>query len=166
VLQRIKLGKEKLYADPESGGIGLINIEHFLVAQQAVWIGRAYRSSKDCWRADLRSVSCGNVLTIYEKDTFFDNIPVLKAAVTSFGKVRDAFIVQNDNFWKMFIYNNPNLKRGPDDVRLLDKNFFAPNGPQLDMRLVAKLKIEDFFLNGIFRERQNLIDSTGCFLTS
>jgi hypothetical protein len=49
VLQKLKLSKEKLYSDAESGGVGLINIKDFLIALQATWVGRAHRSTRDCW---------------------------------------------------------------------------------------------------------------------
>jgi hypothetical protein len=50
--------------DPvEYGGLGLFDVEKFLTSQQATWIFKAHKSSRDNWRYKLRVLCNGNVLT-------------------------------------------------------------------------------------------------------
>jgi len=46
----------------EMGGLGLFDIEKFLISQQVGWIFKAHKSSRDNWRYKLRSLCNGNVL--------------------------------------------------------------------------------------------------------
>jgi hypothetical protein len=55
----IKVGKDRLYSSPASGGVGLINISHFLIGLQAVWVKRAHESTRDNWRVDLHNKCSG-----------------------------------------------------------------------------------------------------------
>jgi hypothetical protein len=151
VLQRLRVSREKMYVAVDSGGLGLINIHDFIVAQQAIWIGRAYRSTRDCWRVDIHNLSFGNPLVISENDQYFQEMPTLKGITASFCKVRSAFYGKNDNYLDMYIFNNPLLTRGPDEVRLLDRSFFDNNVPALDLAKVVKLKFRDFLVMAYLR---------------
>jgi Reverse transcriptase (RNA-dependent DNA polymerase) len=71
VIQGQKISIERIYATTCSGGLGLIKIEDFIRALQAVWIGRAFRSTRDCWRVDLHNITAGNPLTINGADPYF-----------------------------------------------------------------------------------------------
>jgi hypothetical protein len=46
----------------EMGGLGLFDIEKFLISTQVGWIFKAHKSSRDNWRYKLRSLCNGNVL--------------------------------------------------------------------------------------------------------
>jgi hypothetical protein len=107
--------------------------------------------------------SCaGNPLTLNPKNTYFDKFPTLKDIVVSFDKLRTKFQEIGTNFTEIFIYDNPVLKRDPEDDRWLDRAFFEANVPALDLSLVARLRLSQFFENGFFMTRDRLNVSTGC----
>jgi exonuclease III len=58
----MNFAKNRIYLAKEEGGLGLFNVENFLVGQQAVWVLRANQSTRDNWRFKLRSLCNGNVL--------------------------------------------------------------------------------------------------------
>jgi hypothetical protein len=62
VCGNLKIARDKLYQDPDDGGLNLINIDHFITGLQCVWVKRADQSSRDNWRIDIRSRSFGNCL--------------------------------------------------------------------------------------------------------
>ena len=58
----LKVSKERLYANPSKGGLGLIRIRDFLISQHTIWVKRASLSSRDNWRVDLHTLGLGNPL--------------------------------------------------------------------------------------------------------
>jgi exonuclease III len=145
VLGNTRVSKERLYADPEQGGLGLINLKNFLVGLQAAWVKRAYISTRDNWRVDLHSISYGNCYTANFRKIDRIRNPVLHEVVKSFNIFTDTFFKLNDNYKEMFIFRNNSLKRGRDSTLTLDENFFDSNIPRLDLGKVSKLKFKDFF---------------------
>ncbi len=61
----------------EQGGLGLFDVEEFLSGQQAGWVLKAKKSSRDNWRWNLRSLCYGNVLCagpdlkVHKNENFF-----------------------------------------------------------------------------------------------
>jgi hypothetical protein len=41
-------------------------------------------------------------------------------------------------------------------------DFFNQNNPRFDAGKLARLKISDFFYNGVFKTRDNIIQDSGC----
>ena len=58
----MNFAKNRIYLAKEEGGLGLFNVENFLIGQQAVWVLRASLSTRDNWRHKLRVLCNGNVL--------------------------------------------------------------------------------------------------------
>jgi hypothetical protein len=58
----MNFAKNKIYLPKEEGGLGLFNVESFLIGQQSAWIFRANVSTRDNWRFKLRSLCNGDVL--------------------------------------------------------------------------------------------------------
>jgi hypothetical protein len=162
VLGTLKVSRDRLYSDISSGGIGLIKIEDYLVAQQAMWVGRAFRSTRDCWKVDLHSSTSGNPLTLNKDDRCLQNFGALKPIIDSFDKFRKKFYENVTSNNEIYILNNMHIKRSVNEAAFLDTDFFSRNIPALNMELVAKLKIKDFFSEGIFKPRDELVNDTNC----
>ncbi len=67
-LGKTRASKDRLYKKPSDGGLGLIDLEKFLSAQQAGWVVKAAQSPRDNWRVDLRNLSSGNLWAINNAD--------------------------------------------------------------------------------------------------
>jgi hypothetical protein len=53
----MNFAKNRIFLAKEEGGLGLFNVESFLIGQQAVWILRASISTRDNWRHSDRCVT-------------------------------------------------------------------------------------------------------------
>jgi hypothetical protein len=65
-LGTIRFARKKFYlpANMGGGGLGLINIKHFITALQCSWIKRTSQHCCDNWRFDVKAASYGNPLTV------------------------------------------------------------------------------------------------------
>jgi exonuclease III len=140
----LKISKDRLYADPDQGGLGLINLKHFLIGLHSAWIKKAFISSRDNWRADLRNLSAGNCLTANPKFIDKDKFPVLNCLAESFNTFTEKFYNCNQNFRKAYIYNNALFRRNLRSELLIDQNFFSSNVPVLDLSRLSRLRFDDF----------------------
>jgi hypothetical protein len=66
----------------------LVNIEQFLISQQAGWVFRAATSTRDNWRGDLHHLRFGNPSAINS----LEKNPVLKGIATFYGTVIGQFL--------------------------------------------------------------------------
>ena len=101
----------------------MIDIETFIIAQQANWIRLAHFSSRDNWRYDLRCIGNNNVLNITSSEIDKLRHPVLFNLISSFEKVTLAHFKINDNFYNSFLLNNPVIRRNREDFCKLTSQF-------------------------------------------
>jgi hypothetical protein len=57
---KINIAVSKITVPVESGGLGLFNVEEFLMSQQCCWIFRTIKSCRDNWRNDVYELRFGN----------------------------------------------------------------------------------------------------------
>ncbi len=90
----------------EQGGLGLFDLENFLTAQQAGWVLKAKKSSRDNWRAKLRNLCYNNVLCAGPSLISKQANPILHSLSTSFERIRIAHDSLHSNFTEACIVNN------------------------------------------------------------
>jgi hypothetical protein len=147
ILGRTNISKERLYLDPTEGGLGMICLKNFLVAQQAIWVKRAHQSTRDCWRFDLKELAKGECLTISTDNINVDSNPILHNIAASFNTFKRAFFNRNDNYKDALLLNNPILQRGQRDRGQLNHAFFNQH-PAVPYNVLAQLKFSDIFRDG------------------
>jgi hypothetical protein len=136
------------------GGMGLFDVEKFLVSQQAGWVLKAMKSTRDNWRHKLRSLCNGNVLCAGPGIIKESANPILYGISSSFQKVRLSHDSLNSNFVNAFVLNNPIFFRGPGNKLPLTLSFLEL--PETGISPLANLRARDFFnVNGI-KTRQEL----------
>ena len=133
-----------MYLDPKLGGIGLIEISDFLIAQQCTWVKKAHDKTIDSWRYDVKILSHGNCLAISPSSFLQEDHPILRQIAYSFNIFKTKFTLVNDNFKNAFIFNNPCFKRGIRDNGILDENFFRQN-PRVDLEKISGLTFNNIF---------------------
>ena len=89
----LNIGKDHLYLNPDKGGLGLISIRDFLVAQH---------TSRDNWRVDLYSLGFGNPLSVNPNLIDKTTHPILHGIASSFAIFNNAFTNTSRNFKKAF----------------------------------------------------------------
>jgi hypothetical protein len=67
VIGNLKIAANRLYLDPDSGGLGLVNIDTYLTGLHCKWIKKAAASTRDNWRIDLRTITGGNCFSASSK---------------------------------------------------------------------------------------------------
>ena len=105
-LGKLNLAKSKIYVPPKKGGLGLIDLRKFLIAQHVMWFKRALHSTRDNWRIDLCRLGFGNPLTVPISDISINQHPILHGLCESFNVFRNCFSEIGNNFKKAYILNN------------------------------------------------------------
>jgi len=124
-LGRNRVSKSRLYLSPDEGGVGLIDLRHFLVAQQVLWFKRSNMSTRDNWRCNLFELGLGNPYTINPIKVDQAKNPILYGLALSFGFFLEKFNKLNGNLQKSFILNNPNILRNGKGPGIVDENFLG-----------------------------------------
>ncbi len=137
------------------GGIGLFDIKDYVTALQATWVKRAAQSSRDCWRADLYTLGAGSPLTINPTEINKPTNPILHNIATSWQNFLTNFSALNGNYLKSRVFNNPLIKCGVTNNRLIDREVLRQNQP-INLTAFGKLKVCDFFDNDGFKNLDTL----------
>jgi Reverse transcriptase (RNA-dependent DNA polymerase) len=141
---RLNIGCDKIYGPVSKGGLGMISLPEFLIAQQAIWVKRVLSACCDNWRSDIFSLTFGNPAILSPALVDKNRNPILFTIAESFSKFRSKFLEINDNYKKGHIFMNPNLTRGRDNRGILDLQFFN-QVPLIDVSPLVKLMLGDVF---------------------
>jgi hypothetical protein len=143
---KLNISKDRLYAKPSEGGLGLIDLRSFLCAQQVQWIKRIFFAACDTWREEVFNLTYGNPLVLDPSLVNKSCNPIIYNIATSFQIFKKNYFLMNDNYKKAPIFLNPIFVRGRGDKRLLDNNFFSQQ-PPLNNQVLAGLLYKDVFDN-------------------
>jgi hypothetical protein len=141
---KLNVAKDRLYTEPKNGGIGLIKLDFFLIAQHVNWIRRAHESTRDNWRVDLCARGFSNCFAIHPKMFNASSNPILKGLAASWQKFLCEFYRIEKNVYESYILNNPFITRSGTDLELLDEKFWS-GSVYADMYKVAWLKLKHCF---------------------
>jgi hypothetical protein len=122
---KINISSARLVTPVDAGGMGLFNIEEFLMAQQCCWVFRCFKSCRDNWRNDLYELSMGNPLSFSPQITDSRRHPVLFDIAVSFERFRTKFDKKNENYLTGGIFFNPILYRKDRDKRTISPDYLC-----------------------------------------
>jgi hypothetical protein len=140
------IAKDRLYAKPAEGGLGLINVSAFLCAQQTLWIKKLLYAACDNWRENVYHLTIGNPLVLHPNLVDKSLNPIIFNIADSFTKFKQNYYSKNDNFKKAPVFLNPILNRGRGDPNLLDLNFFNQR-PPLNLVGIARCRFNNVYTN-------------------
>jgi hypothetical protein len=143
VIGNLRVAKDRLYTDPGRGGLGLIDLDQYLVGLHVSWVKKANLSAIDNWRTDLRSVTYGNPLISGSALPGIRNMPILQDLSSDYEKFSKCFYNTEGNFKDAFVLYNKFFSR--DGNHVLTSAAFMQNRPALDMAKIGKLVFSDFF---------------------
>jgi hypothetical protein len=112
VVGSLKVAKNRLYLDPDLGGLGLINTDTYLTGLHCSWIKKAASSTRDNWRIDLRSITGGNCFTASTISTGINSSPVLLTLARDFEMFTRYFYNFQDNYKEAYIWENNFFSNG------------------------------------------------------
>jgi hypothetical protein len=151
-LNNIPCAKSRRYLPPDKGGLGLIHVGTFLMAQKCSWIKRAHANTIDTWRLNLKLLSPGfNISDIRIFDLSKLENPILFNIVEAFEVFRGCYNRIGNNYVKSKIFCNPCFVRSKNDSGLLDKFFFGISFFNRYKNAIRSLTFEDCFIDNEFR---------------
>jgi hypothetical protein len=127
-----------------AGGMGLFNVEEFLIAQQCCWVFRAHISCRDNWRNDLITLSLGNALIFSPDNVEKRRHPILFCIASSFQRLRAVFYKKNENYLSSCILFNPTLFRETRDKTHLTPEYLDIHDNTTLCYEIAKMEFQDF----------------------
>jgi hypothetical protein len=146
VLDGLRIGKDRYYLPPDQGGLGLIHIGTFLIAQKCSWVKRVHNNTIDNWRLRFRLASPNFDVTLVRSIDFNRNSsPVLFEIAIAFETFVGCFGKIGNNLLELPIFLNPNIVRSSVDNRLIDINFFGREFYARQRDVIRKLTINDCF---------------------
>jgi hypothetical protein len=63
----LNISRDKIITNAKDGGLGMINIEHYLTALQAAWFKKINNAIIDNWRRFIFDATTGDILTAKKK---------------------------------------------------------------------------------------------------
>jgi hypothetical protein len=108
VLGNIQISKKQRYLSPESGGLGLFELKHFLDSQKVAWTARAL-TLDEIWKVRLFVFGNGNVLQYRKSMINGSKNPILHCFAGAYEAFTCGFTKHNENFWTSPVFE----KTGP-----------------------------------------------------
>ncbi len=151
-LNGLRIGKDRYYIPPDQGGLGLIHLGTFLIAQKCSWVKRTHSNTIDNWRLRFR-MACPNFDVTLASSIDFDRncSPVLFEIASAFGTFVNCFGKIGNNLLELPLFQNPNIVRSSVDNRLIDINFFGREFYNRHCLVIRKLTINNCYENGNFK---------------
>jgi hypothetical protein len=151
-LGNIPCAKSRRYLPPEKGGLGLIHIGTFLMAQKCSWIKRAHANTIDNWRLTLKLLSPGfNIANVRLFDINKQENPILFNLVEGYQVFTRCYDQIGMNHTKSNIFCNPIFVRSKYDGNLIDRYFFGKTFFDLHTDTIRSLTFEKCFTDTGFK---------------
>jgi hypothetical protein len=109
VIGKLSIAKNRLYLPVQEGGLGLIRLKDYVIAQQASWFKKSGNKFSDIWRYDLYRACFNNILIADPSLVSKEAHPVIGQLVESYREFKVHFLRKNNNFMVSSIMYNPLL---------------------------------------------------------
>jgi hypothetical protein len=151
-LDGLRVNKSRYYLPPEEGGLGLIHIGTFLMAQKCSWVKRTHAQTIDNWRLRLR-LGCPNFDVTLLKKCDFDSRcnPILYNIAEAYELFLNCYGKIGSNHSIVPIFANTSIIRSKDDTRMLDVDFFGKKFYNDNRNIIRKLTVSDCFSDAGFK---------------
>jgi hypothetical protein len=124
-VQNLNVSQQKIYQDPDQGGLGLFKLSDVMTALQCAWFKRITLLRHDNWRNTLFNVCESGPMFIQERDTATLG-PLLQGISRSLISFREYFGLVGNNFLSVPILNNRyfTFRKGNNEESIFDWDFF------------------------------------------
>jgi hypothetical protein len=151
-LDGLRINKARYYLPPCEGGLGLIHVGTFLMAQKCSWVKRTQAFTIDNWRLRLK-LGCPNFDVSLLKKCDFDSIctPILFNIAEAYEIFLNCYSKIGNNHNVVPIFSNSSITRSRDDRRLIDIDFFGKKFYNENKNIIRKLTVPDCFSGANFK---------------
>jgi hypothetical protein len=152
VVNGMKVSKDRYYLPPNEGGLGLIHLGTFLIAQKCSWVQRLHANTIDNWRLRFR-LACPAFDVTLVRSIDFDrrSTPILFEVASAFETFVGCFGKIGNNLSVVPIFLNPSIVRSLTDRRLLDIAFFGKQFYESHKDAIRKLTINECMIESRFK---------------
>jgi exonuclease III len=151
IRKNFKISDNRLYLQPERGGIGFFNLRQFLEGQRCTWLLRAHKKCIDNWRYDLcMSAPHTNPLFIRASDVNRNEHPILYDICCAYEEFYNNFCLYQLNYRASQIFEN-SLFRDPVTNSKITRDFFGDVFYNLYRNRIRSLRYMDCFNDLGFR---------------
>jgi hypothetical protein len=149
----IRINKTRYYTPPSEGGLGLIHVGTFLMAQKCSWVKRVHSNLIDNWRLRMTLKCPDNDITLLRKiDIDPIESPIHYGIAEAYELFVNCFSRTGTNYKTIPIFNNSVFCRSKSDTRLLDLDFFGKKFYNEYCTPIRKLRYVDCFVNGVCKD--------------
>jgi hypothetical protein len=149
VISNMNIAKNKLYADPGKGGLGLFDPSFFFTALRCSWIKRINTVCHDNWRRAIYNCAPEGNLSLLQRSDTSTLGDLCKGLVGSLVDCRNAFGILHNNFALCPILNNNHFNfRYRNEMICFNNAFFADKFHNLDENIKRSLCWNDLTIAG------------------
>jgi hypothetical protein len=163
-----KFDKNRICLSPASGGLGMININNFIVSLHCSWVKRAHTEVTDNWRKNIMDLA-GGISTLLDPRSFVPDLdpgpdpvpqliigpdrlqlknPMLNTVAKSFWKFKTAFFTLGRNFFVSPLLGNPRIINNRREKTCVDLNTKLNFLSDPEKETMKRIKISDFTIDG------------------
>jgi hypothetical protein len=154
---RLNIAKDKICTESKFGGLGMIDLDDFLVCIKCSWLKRLHNGNTDTYKEILAQLGC-NILNFCNPEAInAASWPVLSniwKAVCFFYK---KFLSINNNWQVSPVVYNPLLVTGRGGGQFTSR-FFAHNTPPISIENAIAIKVADIWHNGRLKSLDEIND--------
>jgi hypothetical protein len=140
----LNIAKKRLYLAPEHGGLGLFEISNFLDAQKCSWIKRSVGLDEP-WKVILYVSNFGAIFNSKKRNVSVNEFPICHQICASYERFLNFFTTSNENFRKIFIFENDMISIELEGRVSLSRALFQPEFFNEFSTKLYQLKYIDFF---------------------
>jgi hypothetical protein len=166
VTKGIVISKNRIYAHPKRGGLGLLNIENFLAAQKCAWIRRCFFKINDAWRWEFLRNTKYSLSTV--RIQFFSERenPMLYNIAKAVCKFQVEYWKRDENYLEAPIFNNDFFLSERPRPRAAAPGCVGLNLIRRDIRndhfiALMSLKMKSLIVDGVIVDYNVLCRNTG-----
>ena len=157
VKKNLQVSAERLYLDPEQGGLGIFDLKIFFQAQHCSWIKRANAFRIDNWRFDLANLApSNNILLLRPSDVNPLINPILHNLVLSYTNFYGRYSRLNGNYKEAYIFENSAFALNDQQI---NAEFFGQNFYNLYKNNIISLTFSMCFMGPRMKTCQEFADA-------
>ncbi len=161
----LNIAKKRIYLPPDQGGLGLFDIQDFLDAQKCSWIKRSVNLNER-WKVILYISNFGCIFNAKVRNIDVTESPICRQICASYEKFCNFFTTVDENFRKMFIFENSKITMDTEGRETFSRTKFMKDSFRLHASKLYQLRYGDLFdEENNFLSRDRIRDRTNIDFT-
>jgi hypothetical protein len=135
---RLNVARDKITLDGKYGGLGMIELDDFITAQQCCWLKRLHNGSPDTYKEIFKILGCDRLDYVDPDSCKIENWPILGGIWQAIRRFYVKFTGTGNNWERLPVLFNPLIKMDRGG-KLLCNKFFLHNRPVIGADIAATI---------------------------